>query len=244
MTDPASEKPAPALSTSSAFRFVVTLGIVNLFADMTYEGASSINGPFLGLLGASAAAIGVISGVGEFLGYSLRLVAGYVADKTGKYWLVTFVGYGINLFAVPALALAGNWPLAAGLVIAERVGRAIRRALDYGRRPIVERMREHARRLDPREAVPRERKRAEERRRDREGVNRRTDIVHESGSRQLRRARAAADGWRRLVDHHAPSGLRHRNRGGETVGARPDDDCIRVRHRASVPLTLTLGIAG
>src|SRR5438067_9774488 len=105
-----------ALSVSSAFAFVLILGVVNLFADMTYEGASSINGPFLGALGASAAAIGIISGVGEFLGYSLRIGAGYVSDKTGKYWFITFLGYGINLLAVPALALAGNWPLAAGLV--------------------------------------------------------------------------------------------------------------------------------
>jgi len=115
------------LIASSAFAFVFTMGIVNLFADMTYEGASSINGPFLGMLGASAAAIGVISGVGEFLGYSLRFISGYISDKTGKYWLVTFVGYIINLLAVPALALAGNLPIAAGLVIAERVGRAIRK---------------------------------------------------------------------------------------------------------------------
>src|SRR5947209_3012696 len=97
MTEPAEKKPASTLSTPSAFRFVLTLGIVNLFADMTYEGASSINGPFLGKLGAGAAAIGVISGLGEFLGYSLRLGAGYVADKTGRYWFITFVGYGINL---------------------------------------------------------------------------------------------------------------------------------------------------
>src|SRR5438094_5826338 len=114
------------LTASSAFKFVFILGIVNLFADMTYEGASSINGPFLGALGASAAAIGVIAGVSEFLGYSLRFVAGYITDKTGKYWLITSLGYSINLLAVPALALAGNWPLAAGLIIAERVGRAIR----------------------------------------------------------------------------------------------------------------------
>src|SRR5436309_2903352 len=127
MTEPANKKSAPVLSTSSAFRFVLTLGIVNLFADMTYEGASSINGQFLGLLGASAAAIGVISGIGEFLGYSLRFVSGYFTDRTGKYWLVTFTGYAINLFAVPALALAGNWQVAAGLIIAERVGRAIRK---------------------------------------------------------------------------------------------------------------------
>src|SRR5438034_4437538 len=115
MTEAANKKPAPALSTSSAFAFVFTMGIVNLFADMTYEGASSINGPFLGTLGASAAIIGIISGVGEFLGYSLRFISGYISDKTGKYWLVTFVGYIINLLAVPALALAGNWTLAAAL---------------------------------------------------------------------------------------------------------------------------------
>jgi MFS family permease len=127
MTETASKKPAPALAAGNAFRFVVTLGIVNLFADTVYEGGSSINGPYLGMLGAKAVAIGVISGVGEFLGYALRVVAGYVSDKSGKYWLVTFIGYAINLFAVPALALAGNWPLAASLVIAERVGRAIRK---------------------------------------------------------------------------------------------------------------------
>ena len=111
----------------NAFRFVLIMGLVNLFADMTYEGGASINGPFLGSFGASAAAISIIAGLGEFLGYSLRSIAGYISDRSGRYWLMTFVGYGINLLAVPALALAFNWPLAAGLVLAERVGRAIRK---------------------------------------------------------------------------------------------------------------------
>ena len=115
------------LSASSAFRFVFVLGIVNLFADMTYEGASSINGQYLGLLGAVPLAIGVTAGVGEFLGYALRFVFGHIADRTGKYWLLTFVGYSINLLAVPALALVGSWQVAAVLVVAERVGRAIRK---------------------------------------------------------------------------------------------------------------------
>ena len=60
--------------------------------------------------------------MGEFLGYSLRSVSGYVSDKTERYWLITFVGYSVNLLAVPAMALAGSWPVAAGLVLAERVG--------------------------------------------------------------------------------------------------------------------------
>ncbi len=116
-----------AVLDSAAFRFVVTLGVVNLFSDMTYEGGASINGPFLGTLGASAAAIAIVAGVGEFLGYSLRSVAGYIADKTGRYWLITFIGYAINLLAVPAMALAGTWQVAAALVLAERIGRAIRK---------------------------------------------------------------------------------------------------------------------
>lgn len=110
-----------------AFRFVVTIGIVNLFADITYEGARSITGPFLESLGASAVAVGFIAGGGELLGYGLRSIAGYVADKSRKYWLVIIIGYVVNMLAVPALALAGNWPLAAALMITERTGRGIRK---------------------------------------------------------------------------------------------------------------------
>src|SRR5260370_7198627 len=120
-----------------AFRFVLIIGIVNFFADMTYEGARSIVGPFLSSLGASAAVVGFVAGFGELVGYGLRSVSGYFADKTQKYWAITFLGYAINMLAVPALALAGNWPLAAALVIAERTGRAIRR-------PAVEGMLSHA----------------------------------------------------------------------------------------------------
>src|SRR5256886_9123340 len=94
---PEMKKRSLAISASSAFAFVLTMGIVNLFGDVTYEGGASINGPFLGSLGASAAAISIIAGFGEFLGYSLRSVSGWIADKTGKYWSVTFVGYTINL---------------------------------------------------------------------------------------------------------------------------------------------------
>src|SRR5690349_1956580 len=111
----------------AAFAFVFMMGIVNLFGDTTYEGGASINGQFLSSLGASAATISIIAGAGEFLGYSLRSLAGWTADKTGKYWPVTFVGFAINLFAVPAMALAGNWQIAGVLILAERTGRAIRK---------------------------------------------------------------------------------------------------------------------
>jgi MFS family permease len=118
---------APGLSGSVAFRFVLVMGIVNLFADTTYEGGASINGPFMGLLGAGAAAVSIVAGVGEFFGYSLRSVFGYLSDRTGRYWLLTFAGYLINLLAVPAMALAGSWEVAAALIVTERIGRAMRK---------------------------------------------------------------------------------------------------------------------
>src|SRR4051812_15587845 len=90
-------KSTAALFGSSAFSFVFTMGIVSLFADMTYEGGGSLIGPFLGKLGATAATVSIIAGVGEFLGYSLRIISGAIADKTGKYWLTTFIGYSVNL---------------------------------------------------------------------------------------------------------------------------------------------------
>jgi predicted MFS family arabinose efflux permease len=103
------------------------IGIANLFADLTYEGARSINGQFLATLGASALAVGFTAGAGELLGYGLRSVTGLISDRTGRYWFVTIAGYAVNMAAVPALALAGNWPLAAVLIMAERTGRAIRK---------------------------------------------------------------------------------------------------------------------
>jgi MFS family permease len=118
---------ATKLPASPAFRFVLTMGIVNLFADMTYEGGASINGPFMQSLGATAALVSIVAGTGEFLGYSLRAVAGWLADRTGRYWLITLIGYTINLLAVPAMALVSGWQLAAILILAERTGRAFRK---------------------------------------------------------------------------------------------------------------------
>lgn len=103
------------------------MGAVNFFGDVTYEGGGSINGQYLGSLGATAAIVSIAAGAGEFLGYALRSVAGYIADKIGRYWLVTFVGYVINALAVPAMALATGWQLAVVFVLLERTGRAIRK---------------------------------------------------------------------------------------------------------------------
>lgn len=111
---------------SRSVLFVVLLGLVSLCADMTYEGARSITGPFLGTLGASGAVVGFVSGLGELIGYVLRLASGYLSDRTRRYWLLTFTGYTVNLLAVPLLALTGHWLLASTLIVVERFGKAIR----------------------------------------------------------------------------------------------------------------------
>lgn len=115
-----------ALPRRAAIVFIVFLGIVSLFGDMTYEGARSIVGPYLGFLGVTATTIGIVSGFGELMGYGARLASGYIGDRTGSYWAVTIAGYVLNLFAVPLLALAGNWQIAVVLIVLERTGRGIR----------------------------------------------------------------------------------------------------------------------
>jgi MFS family permease len=111
---------------SRALRFVLLIGVMSFFADFTYEASRGIVGPYLALLGASAFGVAFITGFGELLGYGLRVVSGGLSDKTRQFWPITIFGYIIQMSSVPLLALAGNWQVAALLVILERVGKAIR----------------------------------------------------------------------------------------------------------------------
>lgn len=101
------------------------MGIISLLGDIVYEGARSISGPYLAFLGAGASIIGIVGGIGEFVGYALRLVFGYFADKTKAYWTLTIIGYGL-LLSIPLLAFSNSWQIAAFLLIMERMGKAIR----------------------------------------------------------------------------------------------------------------------
>ena len=111
---------------ASARSFVLLLGVVSLLGDMTYEGGWSIVGPYMATLGASAAVVGIASGFGELVGYAVRLLSGVTVDRTRGYWPIAIFGYVVNMLAVPALALAGSWPVATALVIAERFGKGVR----------------------------------------------------------------------------------------------------------------------
>jgi hypothetical protein len=116
----------PGSARRAALKFVVLIGVVSFFADFTYEGARSVTGPFMAVLGASGTIVGIVAGLGELLGYGLRLVSGRLSERTQEFWPITLFGYLIQMAAVPLLAFAGSWQVAALLVIVERIGKAIR----------------------------------------------------------------------------------------------------------------------
>src|ERR1019366_8415863 len=117
---------AKTAERKAAIRFIVCLGAVSLFADMTYEGAYRIMGGFVKDLGATAAEVGIIAGLGEMIAASLRYFSGRLANRTRAYWTIAIAGYALNLLVVPMLAFVGTWQAAAILIIAERTGKALR----------------------------------------------------------------------------------------------------------------------
>ena len=119
----APEAPGPAMRP---WRFVVAFGTISLLADFVYEGARSVTGPLLGSLGASALVVGVVTGAGEAAALGLRLVSGPLADRWGRLWAWTIAGYVLTVVSVPVLGVAGVLWAACVLVVAERVGKAVR----------------------------------------------------------------------------------------------------------------------
>lgn len=110
----------------SAWRFVTTFGVISMLADIVYEGARSITGPLLASLGATALVVGVVTGIGEAAALALRLVSGPLTDRTRTFWAWTIAGYALTVLTVPFLGVASVLWVAATLVIAERVGKAVR----------------------------------------------------------------------------------------------------------------------
>lgn len=109
----------------NAIKILVFFGLISLFGDIVYEGARSVNGPYLKVLGADAAVVGLIGGLAEFLGYAVRLISGVITDKRKSYWFFIFLGYGM-LISIPLLSLTDTWQLAAVFIVMERLGKALR----------------------------------------------------------------------------------------------------------------------
>ena len=108
-----------------SIRLILLLGIVSLCGSLISNGARSVTGPYILLLGGSAAVVGLVAGFGEFIGYALRSATGAYVDQSRRYWNVAMGGYGL-LAVIPLLAFVHQWEAAALLIIAERIGKAIR----------------------------------------------------------------------------------------------------------------------
>ena len=109
----------------SAIILILLFGIISLLGDIIYEGARSVNGPYLNTLGANAAIVGFVVGIGELLGYAIRLFSGYFSDRAKAHWFFTILGYSL-LMAVPLLALSNYWQFAAVFIVLERIGKGLR----------------------------------------------------------------------------------------------------------------------
>src|SRR3954453_11688730 len=110
----------------SALRFIVWFGVVSAVSDFVYEGARSVIGPFLGQLGASAAVVGLVNGIGEATALVFRLITGRLAYRTGRPWPQTIVGYGLTMLCVPLISVSSGLSSAALLYNGERFGKAVR----------------------------------------------------------------------------------------------------------------------
>ncbi|MGZ4539286.1 MAG: MFS transporter [Blastococcus sp.] len=123
---------SPVLArTWTPWRAVVGFGVISLAADMVYEGARSVYGPLLASLGASALVVGAVTGAGEAAALVFRIVSGPLADRTHRYWALTIAGYALTAVCVPLLAVtpwlgSAGLTVAAVLILAERIGKAVR----------------------------------------------------------------------------------------------------------------------
>jgi len=108
------------------WHFVLCFGLVSLLADMVYEGARSIIGPYLATLGASATVVGLVAGAGEFIGYGLRVVSGYLVQRGRHYWTWTIAGYALTVLSVPLIGATNVIAPALLLYGTERLGKAVR----------------------------------------------------------------------------------------------------------------------
>jgi len=104
----------------------VAFGVVSALMDMVYEGARSVTGPYLGALGASALLVSVVTGAGEAVALVLRLLFGRLADRPALRWALAISGYALTALSVPLLGISNALWIACLLVLAERLGKAVR----------------------------------------------------------------------------------------------------------------------
>ena len=110
-------------------RGVWALGFVSLFMDISSEMIHALLPVFLvGVLGASATAVGLLEGTAEAIAQFAKVFSGTLSDWLGKRKLLTVAGYALAALTKPLFAVAPSvaWVFAARAL--DRVGKGIRGA--------------------------------------------------------------------------------------------------------------------
>ncbi len=120
-------KNVPEESKKYSWRNVRNLGFVSFFTDMSSEMIFGILPLFIiDDLGAGKAALGLVEGMGEAVGYGTRTVSGTISDKVGKRKSLILLGYGLSTLAKPFFAVSASWAHVLGIRVTDRVGKGIR----------------------------------------------------------------------------------------------------------------------
>src|SRR5260370_31780683 len=108
-------------------RTVLVLAAASFFTDIASEMIAPLRLLFLvQVLGAPLAVAGLIEGVAEATTAVLKLGAGSLADRPAARRPLVIAGYALSNAAKPVLALVSTWHAALGLMLVDRVGKALR----------------------------------------------------------------------------------------------------------------------
>ena len=110
-------------------RGVIALGLVSLFMDVSSEMVHALLPVYLtGTLGATAAMVGLIEGLGQGTAQITKLFSGLLSDWTGRRKPLAVLGYGLSAVTKPVFALAGSVQAILFARVADRFGKGIRGA--------------------------------------------------------------------------------------------------------------------
>ncbi len=106
---------------------VFILGLVSFFTDISSEMLYPIIPIFLtAVLHAPMSVVGLIEGIAESTASILKVVSGWLSDKSGKRKPFVIYGYGLSTVAKPLLAFAATWHFVLTARFLDRFGKGLR----------------------------------------------------------------------------------------------------------------------
>jgi len=107
---------------------ILLLGIVSFLNDLSSEMITPILPFFIASLGGAGIATGLVGGIRDSITSLLKVVSGYISDKTGKRKRLVFSGYFLSSVFKTFLALSKAWQHVLLFVGLERIGKGMRDA--------------------------------------------------------------------------------------------------------------------